>query len=745
MKVTDYLKNEDTFLLQNCKSRTDLYKTLVPSYVLTEKNEKISKDKIIKIIEQREKGGSLIVREGCAIPHARLENMTNPILKFAYIKDGIIFETDKVCNLVVLFITPLNKSKIHLEIMAKVLTLLKKEEIIHRMKNAQNVNEIYEIIKQEENMANINYSTLTKEQIFSDLVTSEIGLSTEEADERVKKNSENILKNSNGSGFRKLIKNLFSSSKEIETSEISIFLKQFIPENTKVIRNGEKLEIKTSELVAGDIAIFEEGDIITADARIIESCDMTVDNSKLTGEITNISKNAEATKTNSNYLWEELPNMLFAGTKVTKGNGKAIVVATGMNTEIGITLAIIQSSKHRTESPVELNKNILLKQSANNLGMVSAIVTDKAGILTRKELSVSNLYINDKSYEISGEAYSLIGDYFDEFGKKVEKDTLLKDDIFSKFLNIAHLCNNSSLEPADSNETFNIIGDPLEAALLILTKKTGFDMKKSKSINKRVKYFPFETGRKRISIINENQQAENFVYTKGDPLEILEVCEYLYSNDEIKKLALEDWKKIKEEYDKFTSDGLKTLAFAYKKVDNIENLTKEDAEKGLIFVSMAAMKYPYKADVPGAIKKCKDADIKVIISTGDYEINANVLAKDIGLIENKEDSLTMTGFELSAMNDNKLEEVLASEKTLIFSRMDSIQKMRVADCLKNIGHSVAVTAVGLNDAIALICTDVGVAMGDNLSNAVKETANMIILDGSFASLVNVICEKKNGK
>lgn len=735
MKVTDYLKSEDVFLFKNCKSKSDLYKNILPSSVQTNKNEKIGKDKIIKIIDQREKGGSLIVKEGIAMPHARLENIDSPIVKFCYIKDGIEFEPGRICNFVVLFITPLDKSQTHLQIMAKALTLFKKEEMMHRIKNSENPKDIFEIIKQEENMGNINYSSMTKEQVFIELGTRVSGFTDEELIEKCSKEK-------NG-GFSKLTEKLFSFfSSQKETTKIPEILQQFIPLKTKVIRSGEKIEIESSELFVGDVVFFEKGDIITADARVIETDDMKVDNSMLTGESIDIYKNSEPVKTGLNYLWEELPNMIFAGTRVSRGSGKAIVVATGMNTEIGITLAIIQTSKHRSEKMKELSENILVKDSADILGTINVICTDKTGILTIDEMSASRLYINEKEYSISGEGYNPLGDYYNEERESTDKNSLLTDLTFKDFFDGVFSFNKSSLiEPKNSNEKWSIKGDSLEGALLVLAEKTGF----VKNDLKKIKYFPFDATIKRMSAISENGNSEKGVYVKGELLEVLEKSDYMNINGKIRELTVEDRQKIKDKNETYILDGFKVLAFAHKNVNDEELDTREDIEKDLIFDAMVGIKDCYKSEIPEAIKKCKYLKVKVIILTGDNGFNARALARDIGIIDDLDNCIMVTGFEVSTMDDNKLQELLISDKTPIFSRMEPIQKMRVTACLQNIGNKVAVTAIGLNDAIALRNADVGVAMGNDLSNAVKETSNMVVIDGSFTSLINEISGKKNKK
>ena len=848
MKIIDYLQKEDVFLFQSCKSKEDFYEKVLPKFIQSEKNGKITRTKIVEKIEEREKTCSFVIKEGYAIPHTRLDEIEKPIIKFAYVKEGIEFEKGKLSYFIILFLTPLAEPKTHLQIMAKVFSLFKKEEIVHRIKNSKTALEIFQVINGEENSGNLGYSSIRKESIFSELGTDEQGLRDLEAADRIKKTGKNLLKKAKQTPqIIKFLKNVtslfaillwiggglcfipgvdmpqlgwaifvvilvnavFSYWQEFKAEKAVEALQKMIPNKTKVLRDGEKKEIDSSEIVYGDIVFFDEGDIITADARLLETYEMKVNNSMLTGESRAIYKTAEPIKGEFYFLWTEVPNMVFAGTSVSSGSGKAVVIGTGMNTEVGNIAAITQALK-KDLSPLQkemkravntitvisislgiiffflgkmfgglsyigafiftigitvanipegllptlslalamgvtrmAKRNVLVKElsSVETLGSASVICTDKTGTITTNKISVCKMFINGENYSISGDSYNPLGEFSGENGELFDKKLLAEKEEFKQFLNIAILCNNSSLnKPLNEKENWTISGDPTEAALLVMGKKLFLDDAKIKDENRRINHFPFESIRKMMSVVTINSKEETIVLTKGAPLETIEKCKYIYINGEIRELDTVDRENIRIKNDKFASEGLRVLAFAYKKCGNEKIETKEDAEKDLIFMGMTGMIDPHRAEVPEAVKKCRAAGIKIFIITGDYGLTARAIAFNIGLIDSQDNCIIVSGMELSGMDDKKLQELLKGEKPVIFSRMEPIQKMRVATCAKQMGEIVAVTGDGVNDAIALKSADIGIAMGNDASAAAKEAASMIVLDGNFASIVYAIEE-----
>lgn len=850
MKITDFLSMDDVFLLDNVKNKFEIYEKVFPKFIEIENNTKIERNILINKIEARGNECSFVIKEGFAIPHARFEKIEKPILKFCFVKNGVEFEKGKICHIIFIFITPSKEPATHLQIMAKTLNLFKKEDITIMINSASNSKEIFDLIAKEEKTGTIGFSSISKESIFGELETSINGLSTDESLKRIKETGKNVLKKKKEtSQIIKFLKNMlslfaillwvggglcfipgvdmpqlgwaifmviiinaiFSFWQEYKAEKAVEALQKMIPNKSVVLRDGEKKEIDSSELVYGDIIFFEEGDIVTADARMIETFDMKVNNSMLTGESRAIYKTAESISTDSYFLWTELPNMVFAGTSVSAGSGKAVVVGTGMTTEVGKIASITQSLK-KDLSPLQkemkravntitiisislgilffflgkalgglsyigafiftigitvanipegllptlslalamgvtrmAKRNVLIKElsSVETLGSASVICTDKTGTLTTNKINVCKLFINNQIFNISGENYNPLGNFTNEKGEIIDKKSLISQEIFKTFFNVAVLCNNSTLiSPKSDKDNWNISGDPTEAALLVLAVKLGIDISTLKNSNKRTYHFPFESIRKMMSTESESETGNKFIFTKGAPLETVDKCKFIAENDRIRELTPNDKENIKNLNDKFASEGLRVLAFAYKKLDTgQESITeKEEAEKDLIFVGITGMIDPHRAEVPAAVKECKKAGIKIFMITGDYGLTARAIAYNIGLIDKLDNCNIVNGMELSAMEDSQLKKFLASDKPVIFSRMEPIQKMRIATCAKEMGEVVAVTGDGVNDAIALKSADIGIAMGNDASAAAKEAASMIVLDGNFASIVYAIEE-----
>ena len=730
MKVTDYLKKEDVFYFKNCKSKIDLYKEIIPSHVTTIKGEKVSKSSIMKIIEQREKAISVIVRDDVALPHARVENIETPIIKFSYIEEGIEFEKDKICHFVIVFITPLNKSQIHLQVMAKALTLFKKEEIIHRIKMSKSVDEVYAILKQEEIMASCNYSAMSIEQTFADFETNENGLTYEKAQKRLEKYGKNILvPPKNNQGF---LKSLFGKKEEYNDKIISAF-QSLIPNKVKVIREKVQIEVFGTDIVPGDIIVLSEGNTIPADARLIETYRLKVNNKLLTGESIEIYKGAEAIKSDAPLLWEEFPDMIFAGTKVSEGRGKAIVLGTGFNTQLGVIISIIEQCKTSSES----SGPIIIKDTAKKFKNINTICMEKTGVLTLDQMKVESLLINHKIYSITGEGYNPVGDFIDESGDVFDKKDVFNDEAFKRFFETSILCGKATLS-CDENDQWLINGDVKGGSLLVLAKKVGLDYEAIRAQNKRLIYNPFESVVKRMSVTYENEEGNTDVYVKGSPLEVMERCDFIMLDGEEVEFTVNLRQKVKDTIELYTEKGLRTLAFAYRKNVKTELKTKDDAENRLTYVALAGITDAPKKGVKESIQKAKDRGINIVLMSLDYPNSVKAFAKNIGLVESIDDMSIITGAEISAMDDKKLIELINLSKNLAFARMESVHKTRVISCMKSIGNTVATAGLCLNDTLAMKISDIGVTFGNPLHPSVSEIANVIIKEGDFTTLVDEI-------
>ncbi len=548
-------------------------------------------------------------------------------------------------------------------------------------------------------------------------------------------------------------------------------LKRLAGLRADVIRNGERKQIDAKQLVPGDIVLLETGNKIAADCRLIEQFNFEIQESSLTGESTPVAKGIDAIK---EAPIAERTNMAFSGTIVTKGRAKAVVTGTGMNTEIGKIATMIETAKEeltplqkrlarfgkqigivtmaiaavvfgttvlRGENALKMfevavslavaaipeglpavvamslalgvqrmiKRNALIRKlpSVETLGSTTVIATDKTGTLTLDKMTVKKLYVKGKVTDVAGEGYST-----------AEKLHAGEDEIL--LLRIGAVCNDSALTGE------GISGDPTEAALLVAAAKAGMAKEALDSKFRRVDEIPFDSERKRMTTINE-AGSQRVMYTKGAPDVVLKLCDSIYDRGKIRKMTAEDRKEIEEANEKFASEALRVLGFAYKPVKN----AADKSEKNLIFVGLQAMIDPPRPEVRAAIERCRQAGIRVVMITGDHKLTAVAIARQLGIEGN-----AVTGEELDRIKN--LEEKV--EEIGVYARVSPEHKIKIIDALKKKGHIAAMTGDGVNDAPALKKADIGIAMGITGTDVSKEASKMILTDDNFASIVNAVEE-----
>ena len=589
-----------------------------------------------------------------------------------------------------------------------------------------------------------------------------------------------------------LINAFFSFWQESKAEKAVEALQRLIPRDCMALRDGQKVRIPAADLVFGDVIYLEEGDRIPVDARLIEADGLQVNNATLTGESRPIYKTAEPLPGNDDtwFLWTELPNMVFAGTSVTAGSGTAVVVGTAMGTEIGRIATLTQSVKEE-ESPLQkeikklvnlltvlsisigiaffflgtglgglsflaafiftigitvanipegllptmslalamgvqrmAKRQVLVKNlaSVETLGSTTIICTDKTGTLTTNHISVVRLLVGGADLSIpqtkaTGEGESAI------------------DPQLITMLKVAVLCNNA--RPG--------LGDPTEGALLDLADRYGFDWTAEHTASPRISSFPFESVRKRMSTLNRERDGKVYACVKGSPLELLSCCTTILEAGEVRTLSAEDRDRIRRDVDSLATEGLRTLAFARKEVDEatIASPTIEGVESGLCFLGLTGMEDPARPEVPAAVASCREAGIRIVMVTGDYGLTALSIARHIGMIgsDDRPEDCLISGQDLARLDDEALKARLGKGKgALIFARVNPEQKMRVVSAFKDLGEVVAVTGDGVNDAAALKKADIGIAMGREVNDVAKEASSMIVLDGNFASIVHAVEE-----
>jgi P-type Ca2+ transporter type 2C len=559
-------------------------------------------------------------------------------------------------------------------------------------------------------------------------------------------------------------------------------LKKMAALQTTVIRDGRKMRISSTELVPGDVIVFESGDRIPADARIIEGYVLEVMESSLTGESHPVNKDPAPIDDTSTL--GNMKNMVFGGTNVANGAGKAVVVKTGMASEMGKIAESIQSVED-DETPLQkkldilgwklgiltlvicaviiafgifkggdilemlmvgvslavaavpeglpivvtialalgvkrmVKQNALVKRlpSVETLGCTTVICTDKTGTLTRNEMTVTKLFVNNTIIDISGTGYETSGEFLSS-GQAIDPSPA------ELLLRIGALNNDAAL-----SEKEGVIGDPTEACLIVSAAKAGLKGPVLEETFPRVHEIPFDSERKRKSTVHRANQG--FVmYTKGAPDVVLNLCSTIDMEGEVSQLTDEAKKRIIETNRAFASQALRVLAFAYKPLASGKDVDKHD-ENDLIFVGLQGMIDPPREEVKSAIDRCKNAGIRSVMITGDYALTAEAIAHQLGI-----EGDAVSGEELEKMNDETLKKRV--QEISIFSRVNPEHKIRVVRALRESGEIVAMTGDGINDAPALKEADIGIAMGITGTDVTKETADMVLLDDKFTSIVKAV-------
>ncbi len=368
-------------------------------------------------------------------------------------------------------------------------------------------------------------------------------------------------------------------------------------------------------------------------------------------------------------------------------------------------------------------KSIIRKlASVETLGSVTCVCTDKTGTLTKNEMTVKQVFVNNQFVQVSGEGYNIEGNfgYDDEF---------ITDPTLKKMMQASVLCNDAVLDK--NNSTTKIIGDPTEAALLVAGEKINLEKEKMEEENQRVGEIQFDSEKKFMTTFNKKGKIIT-ANIKGAPEKILEMCTHIMIDGKIIKLDKKQKEEIINANKKMTSSALRVLGFAYKEVKNIS----ETELNGAVFLGLIGMIDPPREEAKKAITEANNAGIKVIMITGDHELTAKSIATQLGII--KENELVITGEQLDNLTDKELEKSV--EKIRVFARTSSVHKTRIIDALKKRGHIVAMTGDGVNDALALKKADVGIAMGISGTEVTKESSDMILTDDNFSSIIGAIEE-----
>jgi potassium/sodium efflux P-type ATPase len=354
-------------------------------------------------------------------------------------------------------------------------------------------------------------------------------------------------------------------------------------------------------------------------------------------------------------------------------------------------------------------------------------------------MSVKKIWINGKIIEVTGSGYEPKGIF--SFQNRPLSADAFKNNNLDLLFRTAALCNTAKLvPPSKTQEYWSIIGDPTEGALLALAQKAGFDCEQQRHNNPVQKRFPFEAVRKRMSSINKLPDGSSCVFVKGAPKEILELSTKIVLGRNVVEMTPSKKAEITAYLDNFAKDGLRVLGLAYRTFDakKLSDISAQKAEKDLIFIGITGMYDPPRPEVKDAVSICKKAGIRVVMITGDYQITALSIAKQVGIVSSDNPEI-ITGTELAGLTDEQLKDKL-TKREVVFARVNPEHKLRVVNAFKELGDIVAVTGDGVNDAPALKRADIGIAMGLRGTDVAKEAAEMILIDDNFASIVAAIEE-----
>jgi len=547
-------------------------------------------------------------------------------------------------------------------------------------------------------------------------------------------------------------------------------LKSLSTPKARIIRAGNKLEIPSNELTVGDILLLEAGDIVSADARVLESHSLQVNESALTGEATSVDKKTGAIDQDEVPLGDRT-NMVFSSGLVTYGRAIAVITAIGMETEIGKIATLMNEAKERkTPLQQDLDKfskrlsfiiigisivvfalNYFQGQAlmpalmfAVSLAVaaipeaLASIVTITLAIGTQKMAKENAIMKKINSVETLGAVSVICSDKTGTLtqNKMVVQQVLVNDELLEasdlKMENeLQHLmvlacalCNDATVNPDQA------IGDPTETALVDLVEKHGLEETDLRVEYPRESELPFDSDRKLMSTL-QTLNGKKTMLTKGAPDELLKRCTSIVKSDGIHPLALSDLEKIHEANRQFAEEGLRVLAFAYK--EQATDLTLED-ENDLTFIGLISLMDPPRVESAGAVADCKRAGIKPIMITGDHKVTARSIARSIGIFA--EGDLVMDGNELDQLSDTQLKNQLA--QISVYARVAPTHKIRIVNAWQDLGNVVAMTGDGVNDAPALKASDVGVAMGITGTEVSKDAAAMILMDDNFATIIKSV-------
>ena len=566
-----------------------------------------------------------------------------------------------------------------------------------------------------------------------------------------------------------------------------------------VIREGRETAIPSREVVPGDILVLRTGDRVAADGRLVESVNLMADEALLTGESISAEKHAEKVSQPDSPISSQC-GMIFGGSVITYGRGRAVVTATGMGTEFGRIARLLEEVKVE-KSPLEQRLTTIgrvlaviclsVAAGAVLLGIskgeplwpmvlwgvslavaavpeaLPAVVTGALAIGTTRmarrhaivkrlpaveTMGCTTVICTDKTGTltknemtvrrlfIDGRAVQVSGSGYEprgEFRDEADGALLTKaHPVLKQAARVALLCNDAALDKVSGD--WGVRGDPTEGALLVLGRKAGLDQARLREECPRIGEIPFSSERKRMSTIHQGP-AGVFMCLKGAPESLLPHCTKVLTGQGEEPCDDTVRAKIMTEAAVMAGQALRVLGLAYRPLADVPELTPKVEEENLVWVGLVGMLDPPRPEARAAVRRCHEAGIRVIMITGDHPDTARAISRDLGILSPEgKYSGVLTGAQMNAMGDAALFSAL--REVQVFARVSPEHKLRLVDLLKKQGEVVAMTGDGVNDAPALKRADIGVAMGITGTEVTKETAAMILADDNFASLVAAVEE-----
>jgi len=573
-------------------------------------------------------------------------------------------------------------------------------------------------------------------------------------------------------------------------------LKRLSLVTARVLRDGVVHVIPAQELVPGDLILVEAGDHVPADARIVSVAHLRTQEATLTGESTPVEKSSVLLSAPDLPIADR-SNILVLGTDVVGGKARALVVATGAKTELGLIASMLQ---HAEREPTLLQRRLaqlghvliylsmaivslvfglgllrgepfvsmfltavslavaaipeglpaivtitlalgvtrmverhtLIRRlpAVETLGATTVICTDKTGTLTKNEMTVTRLYVDGRTIEVSGEGY-------------VPEGVFLKGDQplphlspgVQALLETAVLCNGAILQEHEGN--WSILGDPTEGALLVAAAKRHLHKSQLEATHPLVAEIPFDPDRKMMTVIRQAVDGP-VAYVKGAADVLLGRCGYVMTTDgTVRPLADSDRQRIVEANTAFAHDALRVLGVAQRGLGTaLLDAPPNDVERELVFLGLVAMKDPLRSEAKQAVHQCREAGIRTVMITGDHKDTAVAIAKELGLADGE--GSAFTGTDINNVTDDQLAQCV--ERVTVYARVSAEHKLGIVRAWKKRGAIVAMTGDGVNDAPAVKAADIGVAMGLTGTDVTKEAADMVVTDDNFASIVSAVEE-----